>query len=63
MPPIQDLEDSLEEEYSTAPELDQTVFSSPLDNHSKPHDPFNSDPLLLTLVTTLSPNSDADSLN
>jgi hypothetical protein len=63
MPPIQDLEDSSEEEYSTAPELDQMVFSSPLDNHSKPHDPFNSDPLLPTPVTTPSPNSDADSLN
>ncbi|CAE7204972.1 hypothetical protein PTNB73_07013 [Pyrenophora teres f. teres] len=58
MPALQDSENSSEDEYSIIPELDQAESSSPLDDHSKPHDQFNSDPLLPTPAITISPDPD-----
>jgi hypothetical protein len=59
MPALQDPEDSSEDEYSSIPELDQAESSSPLDDHSKPHDQFDSDPLLPTPAATISPDPDS----
>jgi hypothetical protein len=61
MPALQDPEDSLEDEYSTIPELDQAASNSPLGDHSKPHDQFNSDPLLPTPAATISPDPEPHS--
>jgi hypothetical protein len=58
MPALQDPEDSSENEYSIIPELDQAESSSPLDDHSKPYNQFNSDPLLPTPASTISPDWD-----
>jgi hypothetical protein len=55
MPPIQDLEDSSEDEFSTIPEMDQVVSSPPMDSHSKSHDSFNSNPSLPTPAASTSP--------
>jgi hypothetical protein len=60
MPALQDPKDSSEDEYSTIPGIDQAASSSPLDDHSKPHDQFNSDPLLPTPAATISPDPDPD---
>jgi hypothetical protein len=46
---LQDLEDSLEEEY-------KTKLSLLLDSYTKPLKSYNKQPLLLTLASTISPN-------
>jgi hypothetical protein len=46
---LQDLEDSLEEEY-------KTKLSLLLDSYTKPLESYNKQPLLLTLASTISSN-------
>jgi hypothetical protein len=58
MPALQDPENSSEDEYSIIPELDQAESSSPLDNHSKPHESYDEVPLLPTPASTISPDPD-----
>jgi hypothetical protein len=58
MPALQDPEDSSEDEYSIIPELDQAESSSPLDDHSKPHESYDEVPLLPTPASTISPDPD-----
>lgn len=55
---LQDSEDSSEDEYSIILGIDQAESSSPLDDYLKPYDQFNSDPLLLILAATISPDLD-----
>jgi hypothetical protein len=58
MPPIQEPEDSSEDESSTTPEIDQVASILPMDSHSKSHDSINSNPSLPTPAITISPDPD-----
>lgn len=65
MPALQDLEDSLEDEYDTVVEPSQTVYSTLLDNYTKPYNSSNRAPLLTPAIIVssnlASPNLDTRS--